>query len=109
MMKLPRRNFLHLAAGSRIARAQTYPAWPVHCRLSGSLNKLSEVATTGNEARTHCAWSFLEIHRRIRCSRWSREVLRIGATAAAGECRCHARASIVIRTADHDYTAVDRR
>jgi tripartite-type tricarboxylate transporter receptor subunit TctC len=35
-MKLPRRNFLHLAAGaaalpvvSRIARAQTYPTWPV--------------------------------------------------------------------------------
>src|SRR5215475_8425959 len=35
-MKLPRRNFLHLAAGaaalpvaSRIARAQTYPARPV--------------------------------------------------------------------------------
>ena len=36
-MKLPRRNFLHLAAGaaalpavSRIARAQAYPARPVH-------------------------------------------------------------------------------
>ena len=36
-MKLPRRKFLHLAAGaaalpavSRIARAQTYPARPVH-------------------------------------------------------------------------------
>src|SRR5215831_14488794 len=36
-MKLPRRNFLHLAAGaaalpavSRIARAQTYPSRPVH-------------------------------------------------------------------------------
>ena len=35
-MKLPRRNFLHLAAGaatlpalSRIARAQTYPSRPV--------------------------------------------------------------------------------
>ena len=35
-MKLPRRNFLHLAAGavalsavSRIARAQAYPTWPV--------------------------------------------------------------------------------
>jgi tripartite-type tricarboxylate transporter receptor subunit TctC len=35
-MKLPRRNFLHLAAGaaaltavSRIARAQSYPARPV--------------------------------------------------------------------------------
>ena len=35
-MKLPRRNFLHLAAGaaalpavSRIARAQTYPTRPV--------------------------------------------------------------------------------
>jgi tripartite-type tricarboxylate transporter receptor subunit TctC len=35
-MKLPRRNFLHLAAGaaalpavSRIARAQAYPAQPV--------------------------------------------------------------------------------
>src|ERR1700688_4164105 len=36
-MKLPRRNFLHLAAGaaalpavSRIARADTYPTRPVH-------------------------------------------------------------------------------
>src|SRR5262245_26050979 len=36
LMKLPRRNFLHLAAGaaalpgvSRIARAQTYPSRPV--------------------------------------------------------------------------------
>jgi tripartite-type tricarboxylate transporter receptor subunit TctC len=36
-MKLPRRGFLHLAAGaaalpaaSRIARAQSYPARPVH-------------------------------------------------------------------------------
>jgi tripartite-type tricarboxylate transporter receptor subunit TctC len=36
-MKLPRRKFLHLAAGaaalpafSRIARAQAYPARPVH-------------------------------------------------------------------------------
>jgi tripartite-type tricarboxylate transporter receptor subunit TctC len=36
-MKLPRRRFLHLAAGaaalpgfSRIARAQTYPSRPVH-------------------------------------------------------------------------------
>jgi len=36
-MKLPRRNFLHLAAGaaalpavSRIARAQAYPSRPVH-------------------------------------------------------------------------------
>ena len=36
-MKLPRRQFLHLAAGaaalpavSRIARAQTYPTRPVH-------------------------------------------------------------------------------
>src|SRR5262250_534574 len=36
-MKLPRRNFLHLAAGaaalsavSRIAQAQTYPSRPVH-------------------------------------------------------------------------------
>src|SRR5262245_23931020 len=36
-MKLPRRQFLHLAAGaavlpavSRVARAQTYPARPVH-------------------------------------------------------------------------------
>src|SRR5262249_48559539 len=36
-MKLPRRNFLHLAAGaaalpavSRVARAQAYPARPVH-------------------------------------------------------------------------------
>src|SRR5580704_3617060 len=36
-MKLPRRTFLHLAAGaaalpvvSRVARAQTYPARPVH-------------------------------------------------------------------------------
>ena len=36
-MKLPRRKFLHLAAGtvalpavSRIARAQTYPTRPVH-------------------------------------------------------------------------------
>jgi len=39
-MKLPRRNFLHLAAGaaalpavSRVARAQTYPARPVHLIL----------------------------------------------------------------------------
>src|SRR5438876_2828086 len=37
-MKLPRRNFLHLAAGaaalpavSRIAKAQTYPTRPVRC------------------------------------------------------------------------------
>jgi hypothetical protein len=37
-MKLPRRNFLHLAAGaatlpviSRIARAQAYPSRPVRC------------------------------------------------------------------------------
>ena len=36
-MKLPRRNFLHLAAGAgalpaflRIARADTYPTRPVH-------------------------------------------------------------------------------
>ena len=43
-MKLPRRQFLHLAAGaaalpavSRIARAQTYPTRPVRIdrRLSG--------------------------------------------------------------------------
>jgi hypothetical protein len=38
-MKLPRRNFLHLAAGaaalpavSRIARAQAYPSRPVQAR-----------------------------------------------------------------------------
>ena len=40
-MKLPRRNFLHLAAGaaalpalSRIARAQAYPSRPVHWIVS---------------------------------------------------------------------------
>jgi tripartite-type tricarboxylate transporter receptor subunit TctC len=40
-MKLPRRNFLHLAAGaaalpavSRVARAQTYPTRPIHWIVS---------------------------------------------------------------------------
>jgi hypothetical protein len=56
-------------------------------------------------APCHRAWSFLEIHRRIRWSRWSREYLRIGATASAGKYRCRARASVVIGPAD----AVDRR
>src|SRR5260221_3962708 len=49
-MKLPRRTFLHLAAGaaalpvvSRIARAQTYPARPVRLIVgfaAGALNDL---------------------------------------------------------------------
>jgi hypothetical protein len=79
-------------------------SFKMRCTVSSS-----EAVTTGNEARTHCAWSFLEIHCRIRCSRWSREFLRIGATASAGEYRCRSRVSVVIRPADHDDAAVDRR
>jgi hypothetical protein len=50
--------------------------------------------------------SFLEI--RIKSSRWSREFLGIGATTSAGEYRCRASASVVIRPANHDDAAVDR-
>ena len=54
-------------------------------------------------------WSFLETHRRIRWSRWSREFLRIGATTSLGEHRCRACAAVVIRPADHVDATVDRR
>src|SRR6516164_3721399 len=49
-MKLPRRNFLHLAAGAaalpavlRIARAQTYPARPVHWIVSFSAGGANDI------------------------------------------------------------------
>src|SRR6516165_7129922 len=49
-MKLPRRNFLHLAAGaaalpavSRIARAQGYPARPVRILVGYSAGSASDI------------------------------------------------------------------
>ena len=49
-MKLPRRNFLHLAAGaaalpalSRIARAQAYPARPVRIMVGYSAGSASDI------------------------------------------------------------------
>jgi aryl-alcohol dehydrogenase-like predicted oxidoreductase len=58
--------------------------------------------------RTHGAWSFIEIQRRIRCSRWSRELLRSGAISSAGGHRCRSRVSAFIRPADHHDAAADR-
>src|SRR6266478_4041009 len=50
-MKLPRRNFLHLAAGaaalpalSRIARAQTYPTRPVRIIVGQAAGSGSDIA-----------------------------------------------------------------
>src|SRR6516164_8185465 len=49
-MKLPRRNFLHLAAGaaalptvSRIARAQAYPSRPVHLIVGFPASGLTDI------------------------------------------------------------------
>jgi hypothetical protein len=61
-MKLPRRNFLHLAAGaaalpvvSRIARAQAYPSRPVRIALSEAHLRrlLTKYAAYYNESRIH--------------------------------------------------------
>src|SRR5204863_8513692 len=60
-------------------------------------------------APCHPAWSFLEINSSIRCRRWSRDFLRIGATASAGAYGCRVRASVVIRLANHDDAAVNGR
>ena len=49
-MKLPRRNFLHLAAGaaalsamSRLARAQAYPSRPVHLIVGFPASGLTDI------------------------------------------------------------------
>ncbi len=49
-MELPRRHFLHLAAGaaglpavSRIARAQTYPSRPVHLLVGYAAGGVNDI------------------------------------------------------------------
>ena len=72
-MKLPRRRFLHLAAGAaalpavlRVARAQTYPMRPVHILVGFAAG-----ATTDIAARLigHCrsGWAKPLSLRRARC------------------------------------------
>src|SRR5262249_47285005 len=62
-----------------------------------------------NEARTHYARSFLQIHRLIRWSRWPQAFLRIGATAAAREHRRRTRAPLVTRWAEDEGAVAGRR
>jgi len=57
-MKLPRRQFLHLAAGaaalpavSRLARAQTYPARPVRLIIGFSAGSTGDIL-----GRALCDW-----------------------------------------------------
>ena len=63
-MKLPRRNFLHLAAGaaalpavSRIARAQAYPARPVHIIVpfapAGDTDLTARIGRSGIDEADH--------------------------------------------------------
>ena len=59
-MKLPRRQFLHLAAGaaalpavSRIARAQAYPSRPVHI-IVAVMRKM--ITTLNAMVRDNAAW-----------------------------------------------------
>jgi tripartite-type tricarboxylate transporter receptor subunit TctC len=67
-MKLPRRNFLHLAAGaaalptvSRIARAQTYPSRPVHWIVSFAAGGANDIVAriVGQYLSDHLGQQFI--------------------------------------------------
>src|SRR6266571_3422160 len=76
------------------------------CRLGPTV--LHRIGKSNGQERwprplaSSCPWSFLQIHHRIRYSRWPWRFSIIGATAAAREHRRRANAPVLIRSANHD-------
>jgi hypothetical protein len=84
-MKLPRRNFLHLAAGaaalptfSRMARAQAYPSRPVRLRARGERPRSRAAEERYELAPFHCLMPTVPPTERIAHRQYGRRLLRCG-------------------------------